>query len=110
MSSNDGHEAAIPCRTIVIGKADVQSGAYAHIDMLPDDALLRIDAVLAFVPMSRSTWDRGVRRGEFPRALRLAPHIHVWRVPDIRLVLAGNLQNQQAKPSCAAGTPEGSSL
>ncbi|QUN44670.1 AlpA family phage regulatory protein [Burkholderia cenocepacia] len=110
MSSNDGHEAAIPCRTIVIGKADVQSGAYAHIDMLPDDALLRIDAVLAFVPMSRSTWDRGVRRGEFPQRCG-SPHTYTYGVcPTFGLCLREICRISRQKPSCGAGTPEGSSL
>ncbi|MEB2499559.1 helix-turn-helix transcriptional regulator [Burkholderia cenocepacia] len=108
MSSNDEHEAAIPCRTIVIGKADVQS--FAHIDMLPDDAWLRIEAVLAFVPVSRSTWDRGVRRGEFPPPFRLTPHIHVWRVSDVRHVLAGNLRFRRQDTSCGAGSDDGHSL
>ena len=37
----------------------------------------------AIIPVSRSTWWRGIQSGRFPEPIKLAPRITVWRVKDI---------------------------
>lgn len=37
----------------------------------------------AIIPVSRSTWWRGVRSGRFPSPIKLGPRITVWRASDI---------------------------
>ena len=39
--------------------------------------------VPAIIPISRSTWWRGIRSGRFPAPFKLGPRITVWRAKDI---------------------------
>ena len=45
--------------------------------------LLRINQVLALVPVGKSSWWEGCRTGRFPKPIKLAPRTTVWRVEDI---------------------------
>lgn len=42
----------------------------------------------AIVPVGKSTWWEGVRSGRFPKPIKLGPRITVWRVEDIRALIA----------------------
>lgn len=56
---------------------------------LPRDALLTIDEVLLFVPVSRASWYRGVRRGEYPKPKAYGRR-SLWNSRDIaRLIHSG---------------------
>lgn len=65
---------------------------------LPDTGFLRISQIIgdptaeppipALVPVSRSTWTRGVKDGRFPAAVKLGPRALAWRVEDIRALIA----------------------
>jgi predicted DNA-binding transcriptional regulator AlpA len=60
-------------------------------DHFPDSGLVRLSAILAPrgpIPVSRSTWWAGVKAGRFPRPIKLGPRITVWRVTDIRALIA----------------------
>jgi len=39
------------------------------------------------IPVSRTTWWRGVKEGRFPPGVKLSGGITVWRVEDIRKLL-----------------------
>ena len=39
--------------------------------------------VPALIPVSRSTWWRGVKSGRFPAPVKLGPSITAWRSEDI---------------------------
>jgi len=41
-------------------------------------------AIPAIIPVSRTTWWRGVKEGRFPPGVKLSGGITVWRVEDIR--------------------------
>jgi predicted DNA-binding transcriptional regulator AlpA len=62
--------------------------ARPNLAAMPDDALLRIDDVLAIVTLSRSAWYAGIRRGQFPRGIALTKRTHVWRADEIREVIS----------------------
>jgi predicted DNA-binding transcriptional regulator AlpA len=52
--------------------------------------LLRINEIIAPhgpVPVGKSTWWEGVRRGRFPQPIKLGPRISVWRTEDIENLL-----------------------
>jgi prophage regulatory protein len=38
----------------------------------------------AIVPVSRSTWWRGIRDGRFPRPTKIGPNSTAWRAEEIR--------------------------
>ncbi len=51
---------------------------------LPADGYVRLETVLAVIPVGRSTWWKGVREGRFPQPVKLGPRTTAWRVEDIR--------------------------
>ena len=55
---------------------------------LPDEGYARLPQVLAAIPVSRSTWWAGVKSGKFPKPVKLGPRTTVWRVEDIRNLIA----------------------
>lgn len=70
-------------------------------DSLPDDALLRVDAIVrnrkkginGIYPISRSVWYVGIKKGIYPKPVRIGG-CAAWRVGDIRALLAS--QNHRA--------------
>lgn len=65
---------------------------------LPDTGLLRLPQIIgdpnahppipALIPVSKATWNRGVKEGHFPAAVKLGPRAVAWRVEDIRALMA----------------------
>lgn len=49
----------------------------------PAERLIRLDEVLTYLPVSRSTWWSGVKTGRYPRPVKLGPHTPCWRLADI---------------------------
>lgn len=45
--------------------------------------LLRINQVLALVPVGRSSWWEGCRTGRYPKPIKLGPRTTVWKAEDI---------------------------
>ena len=58
--------------------------------------LLRINQVLAIVPISRSSWWEGCRTGRYPKPIKLSPRTTVWRAEDIAAFIEslGTAQDQ----------------
>ena len=57
--------------------------------------LLRINQVVALVPVGRSSWWEGCRTGRYPKPIKLGPRTTVWRAEDIAAFIE-NLGNQGA--------------
>jgi predicted DNA-binding transcriptional regulator AlpA len=49
--------------------------------------LLTVEQVPSFIPVSASTWRRGVKSGHFPAGVHLSPKSVFWRVDSIRASL-----------------------
>jgi prophage regulatory protein len=45
--------------------------------------LLRLPEVLARIPISKSTWWAGVKKGAFPKPRKLGARVCAWREQDI---------------------------
>lgn len=45
--------------------------------------LLRLNEVLEYLPISKSSWWSGVKEGRYPASLKLGPRTTVWRASDI---------------------------
>jgi prophage regulatory protein len=61
--------------------------ALLYLQDLPPDKLLTIEQVLTLIPISISTWRRGVKSGRFPRGVRLSIRSVFWRIDVIRALL-----------------------
>jgi predicted DNA-binding transcriptional regulator AlpA len=65
---------------------------------LPETGFLRLPQILGdskaeppippIIPLGRSTWWDGVKAGRFPKPVKLGPRVTVWRVEDIRALIA----------------------
>ncbi|MDD2321231.1 MAG: AlpA family phage regulatory protein [Geobacteraceae bacterium] len=55
---------------------------------LPETGYVRLPAVLAVIPISKSTWWNGVRDGRYPKPTKkFGPRISAWDVRDIRALI-----------------------
>ena len=45
------------------------------------------EAIQAIIPVSKSHWWAGVRKGTFPAPIHLGPRVTAWRVEDIRALI-----------------------
>jgi predicted DNA-binding transcriptional regulator AlpA len=50
---------------------------------LPHTGFLRLEQVLRFFPVSKSTWWTGIKKGRFPKGVKLSPRTTAWRAEDI---------------------------
>ena len=76
-----------PARASERGTATATAGKPSpRID--PESELWRLPAVLAHVPISRSSWFAGVRSGRYPKPVRLSERRVAWRASDIRSFVA----------------------
>ena len=48
-----------------------------------DVGYLRLPAVLRLIPVSKSTWFRGVQSGKYPRPVKIGMRASGWRIADI---------------------------
>ena len=67
--------------------------AQTHNSSLPETGFMRLPAVLAIIPVSKTTWWVGVKSGRYPKAVKLGQRITAWRVEDIRALI--EKQSQQ---------------
>lgn len=51
---------------------------------LTQDRLLRLPQVLAIIPIPKSSWWAGVKKGIYPQGLKLSLRTTVWRESDIK--------------------------
>lgn len=56
---------------------------------LPDAGFLRLPQVLTLIPISRSSWWDGIKKGKYPQGIKLGSRTTVWRAEDIRTLIDG---------------------
>lgn len=57
---------------------------------LPREGFVRLSQILGPgnpLPISKSTWWEGVKKGRFPKPVKLGPNVTAWRAQDIRKLL-----------------------
>lgn len=65
---------------------------------LPETGFLRLSQIIGnpravppvppIIPVRKSCWWSGVKSGRFPKPVKLGPRVTVWRVEDIRAMIA----------------------
>ena len=55
---------------------------------LPSEGFVRLRQVLRVLPIGKTTWWEGVKQGRFPAPVKLGARTTVWRVEDIRALIA----------------------
>ena len=66
---------------------------------LPQTGYLRLKQILGskkanppippLIPIGKTSWWEGIRKGKFPKPIKLTKRITVWRVEDIRNLING---------------------
>ena len=46
--------------------------------------------ITPIIPVCKSTWWAGVKAGRYPKPVKLSPRVTVWRVEDIRALIANS--------------------
>lgn len=79
--------------------------------ILPETGFVRLNNIIgdtktsppipAIIPVSKSTWWAGVKTGRFPKPIKIAPRITVWRV-DRRRYRARSVHRDDYGP-CGCG-------
>ncbi len=57
---------------------------------LPQTGFLRLKSIIGpngVLPISRSSWYKGVQENRYPKPVYLAPRTAAWRVEDIKALL-----------------------
>ena len=52
------------------------------------EGYVRLPQVLAAIPISKSSWWAGCKSGRYPAPVKLGPRTTVWKVSDIRALIA----------------------
>ena len=59
-------------------------------DHLPPTGLVRLKQILGPIgpiPVSKSTWWAGVKKGRYPKPVKIGPRSTAWNVADIRRLI-----------------------
>jgi predicted DNA-binding transcriptional regulator AlpA len=51
------------------------------------EAHIRLKPLLKLVPISKSTWYRGIKAGIYPALIRIAPRVSAWRLSELEACL-----------------------
>ncbi len=54
---------------------------------LPQSGFLRLPEILKLIPVSKTSWWRGIREGKYPASIKLGPRTTAWRAEDIRALV-----------------------
>lgn len=65
---------------------------------LPETGFLRLSQIIGnpkaeppvppIIPVKKTTWWAGCKSGRYPSPVKLSPRVTVWRVEDIRALIA----------------------
>jgi prophage regulatory protein len=53
-----------------------------------DFRLLRLNEVLKLIPVSRASFYEGIEKGHYPKPLKVGKKLSVWKLSDIRALVA----------------------
>lgn len=59
-----------------------------HISPLPQEGFVRLPQVLFVLGIGKTSFWAGIKDGRFPAPVKLGPRTSVWRVEDIRALIA----------------------
>lgn len=66
--------------------------------LLKIERILGLDGKPALIPVSKSTWDRGVKSGKYPQPVQISERVRAWRESDIRALIAPDTKASELPP------------
>jgi predicted DNA-binding transcriptional regulator AlpA len=80
----------------LIGMAESASRGEGQQDRprtLPEVRYIRLKEILEIIPVSKSTWYKGIAEGRYPKPTkRFGPRIAAWDIRDIRALLDNKVE------------------
>lgn len=64
------------------------------LDRLPENGLVRLDTILKFFPVSKSTWWAGVKTGRYPKSVKHGGSTF-WKAEDIHELIRSITNGQE---------------
>lgn len=58
-----------------------------HQIILPQVGFVRLPTILQLIPVSKSTWWAKVKKGAYPKPVKLGGNITAWRAEDIHQLI-----------------------
>ncbi len=65
---------------------------------LPEVGFLRLTQIIgnpkakppipALIPVKKTCWYEGIKTGKFPKPVKISPHVSLWRIEEIRALIA----------------------
>jgi len=55
---------------------------------LPQTGFCRLPTVLKYIPISKTIWFEGIKKGIYPKQVRLSERTSAWRCEDIHALIA----------------------
>ena len=62
--------------------------------MQEDTKFISLKQVLVLIPVSKSTWIRGVSAGEYPQPIKVSKRLRFWRNDDIQNLIANLVDSE----------------
>jgi len=62
---------------------------------MQQDKLIRLKDVLKLIPVSKSAWWLGVKKGRYPKPVKLGPRTTCWRLSDVRKLMQEGPQERK---------------
>ena len=60
---------------------------------LREQKFLRLPQILQLIPIGKSTLWEKVKKGEFPKQIKLGPKISVWNASDVQAYIENHCNN-----------------
>ncbi len=54
---------------------------------IPQSGFMRLPEVLQLIPISKSSWWDGVKKGTYPEPIHIGQRVTAWRVEDIEALI-----------------------
>lgn len=66
------------------------------VPVLPSEGFVRLPVVLQTLGICKASFYNGIQDGKFPNPIKIGPRTSVWRVEDIRAVIARFAHDEEA--------------
>lgn len=57
------------------------------IPQLPERGFVRLQTILQLIPVGKSSWWDGVKKGIYPQPVKIGARVTAWRVEDINSLI-----------------------
>ena len=68
-------------------ETDTEKNMPLETSSLPEKGFVRLPSVLKVIPIGKSSWWEGVKKGIYPQPVKIGKRVTAWRVEDIHALI-----------------------